>query len=177
MKLTPFLIISILFHLLIFFNIQKKAYFKNENTENLQIFLYDDKKLVASKNNSPPHYSDWRKNETFDNELPNNETSKKTDFLKKSYHNNEIPSLKILPPEYPHLSQLKGEEGSVTILLELTTEKKLANLEIYESSGYILLDIAALNSIKKSIPSAINTHQKTIKKFVKINFRLKSGIL
>lgn len=59
------------------------------------------------------------------------------------------PSLKAAPI-YPRLSRRRGEEGIVVITLTVTAQGHAENIAIKQSSGYPLLDKAALKAIQRS---------------------------
>ncbi len=53
-------------------------------------------------------------------------------------------------PSYPRLSRRRNEEGTVIIALSVTSAGLLEDIRIQRSSGYVLLDQAALKAIQKS---------------------------
>jgi protein TonB len=53
-------------------------------------------------------------------------------------------------PVYPRVSRRRGEKGTVVVSLTVTTDGKAEQVAIMQSSGYSLLDQAALNAVRKS---------------------------
>ncbi len=58
--------------------------------------------------------------------------------------------LQSFQPRYPRLSRRRGEEGTVKVALTVTTTGKAVDIRISKSSGYRLLDNAALGAVRKS---------------------------
>lgn len=52
-------------------------------------------------------------------------------------------------PAYPSVSRRRGEAGTVTLELLVLTDGRVTNVKVKESSGYPLLDRAALNAVKR----------------------------
>lgn len=52
-------------------------------------------------------------------------------------------------PAYPSLSRRRGEEGTVVLELLVLADGRVAHVKVKESSGYPLLDKAALNAVKR----------------------------
>jgi periplasmic protein TonB len=63
------------------------------------------------------------------------------------------------PPQYPSLSRRYREEGKVILRVKVLSDGKPADIQIYKSSGYQLLDAAGVESLKDStfIPAKTNT--------------------
>jgi len=53
------------------------------------------------------------------------------------------------PPAYPGLARKRGQEGTVFLQVLVNREGRVDNLEIETSSGFTLLDRAAVSSVKK----------------------------
>lgn len=53
---------------------------------------------------------------------------------------------------YPSIARKKGLQGVVTVLLKLDKEGNLVVLKLMQSSGYKVLDKAALSLVKKVVP-------------------------
>lgn len=53
------------------------------------------------------------------------------------------------PPEYPRLARRRGYQGKVVLSVHVNKEGGVDNLWVYESSGYRLLDQAALQAVRK----------------------------
>jgi TonB family protein len=80
--------------------------------------------------------------------------------------NKNYPS-HTLPP-YPWVCRKRGQEGVVSLCLRTNQSGQVIGVTIAKSSGYDLLDQAALNAVKSWIFAELNT-QKTLS----IAFRLK----
>jgi TonB family protein len=81
-------------------------------------------------------------------------------------------ALGIPPPEYPSLSRLRGEQGEVLLNLWFNAEKELVEAEVEKSSGYSMLDQAAVAAVKKGLPSAKNPVRAQEKK-IRFKFQLR----
>ena len=79
----------------------------------------------------------------------------------------------VTTPEYPSLSKLRGEEGKVLLSLTLNEKNELVAVEVLQTSGFPLLDRAALNAVKVSLKKASESREPRKKK-VEFNFTLKS---
>ena len=66
-------------------------------------------------------------------------------------------------PEYPGLSRRRGEQGRVTLKVLVNTNGEPESVQLDKSSGFELLDRAALNAVKnwKFIPAKSN-HQSVL---------------
>ena len=53
------------------------------------------------------------------------------------------------PPRYPYLARRRGQEGRAVLRVEVTADGRAAAVRLHESSGYRLLDEAALEAIKQ----------------------------
>ncbi|WP_456434284.1 TonB family protein [Thermosulfuriphilus sp.] len=77
---------------------------------------------------------------------------------------------------YPWSSRTRGEEGRVKVLFVISTEGRLLSLRLLESSGYKLLDEAALRAIKKAAPFPPPPppyNQGPLKLSLSLNFQLR----
>ena len=79
-------------------------------------------------------------------------------------------SLGIPAPEYPESSRLKSEEGSVLVLIIVDSKGALFEAKILKSSGFPLLDQAALQAVS-ALPKADPSSPKTEHQ-VQFTFRL-----
>lgn len=85
------------------------------------------------------------------------------------------PRYKYNPaPVYPLLARRKGYEGIVILKVEVLANGKCGRLEVINSSGYVLLDKAAIQAVKKweFIPAQFGGITKTSLVHVPIQFRL-----
>jgi len=64
-------------------------------------------------------------------------------LVSEAYRNN--------PPEYPAVAMAMGYQGKVTLLLEVMPDGSCGSVDITESSGYRVLDMAALRAARKWI--------------------------
>jgi len=76
---------------------------------------------------------------------------------------------------YPEAAQTSGIEGRARVKVTILRDGKLENAEIIESSGYEILDKAALQSVQDAapfppIPEALK--RDTIQMSIRLNFRL-----
>jgi protein TonB len=53
------------------------------------------------------------------------------------------------PPEYPRRSRERGEQGRVTLLVQVTPEGRVAALSVLGSSGYPALDVEAERAVRR----------------------------
>lgn len=61
-----------------------------------------------------------------------------------------VPLYKINPPpRYPRAAKRRGSQGTVVLSVFVDAQGHVANLWIFESSGYRVLDTAALEAVKK----------------------------
>jgi len=61
-----------------------------------------------------------------------------------------IPLYKINPPpRYPRTARRRGIQGTVVLSVYVDRQGRVSNLWVFESSGYRVLDNAALDSVKK----------------------------
>ncbi|NIS67416.1 MAG: TonB family protein, partial [Proteobacteria bacterium] len=61
-----------------------------------------------------------------------------------------VPDYAVNPkPQYPKRAVLRGQEGTVTLLVEVLLDGSVGEVEIFESSGYVILDRSALKAVRK----------------------------
>jgi periplasmic protein TonB len=53
------------------------------------------------------------------------------------------------PPAYPESARRKRQEGVVELFMEVTSQGRVSSVKIYKSSGYPVLDQAALNAARR----------------------------
>ena len=51
--------------------------------------------------------------------------------------------------EYPHLARLRGWEGRVLLAFDIETDGRLENIRVAQSSGFAVLDDAALGALRR----------------------------
>lgn len=87
-----------------------------------------------------------------------------------------LPSIvKNIKPKYPRIAKKNGYEGTVLLKVEILKDGNVGKINIATSSGYALLDQAAIESIQKWKFSPAKKHNKCIDQWVQlpINFDLK----
>lgn len=79
------------------------------------------------------------------------------------------------PPQYPGLSRKRGQQGTVILQVLVNGEGRVADLLIDKSSGFALLDRAALKAVKNWIfvPGRRHTEKVTMWVKVPVTFKLK----
>jgi len=61
-----------------------------------------------------------------------------------------VPLYKINPPpRYPRAARRRGAQGTVVLSVYVDAQGRVANLWVFESSGYRVLDSSALEAVKK----------------------------
>ena len=65
---------------------------------------------------------------------------------------NKIRSLIEENKKYPFIARRKGIEGKVLLIFTINKKGYLQNIKIEKSSGYAILDKAAIESVKKASP-------------------------
>ncbi len=77
-----------------------------------------------------------------------------------SSHGNNVSSMQVTheaipnyrsnpPPRYPQAARRREYQGTVMLEVLVTEKGRVSNLWVFESSGYRLLDNAAVNAVKK----------------------------
>jgi protein TonB len=85
-----------------------------------------------------------------------------------------IPEYKLNPaPDYPRVAQRRGYEGTVFVEVFVDTRGQVKDFRLAESSGYSLLDKAALVSVKKWIFEPGMRGDKKIEMWVIVPVRFK----
>jgi protein TonB len=77
-------------------------------------------------------------------------------------------------PQYPDIARRRGWEGTVTIKVFVSKEGIVKNLQVQQSSGYQILDLAAQNTVKswKFIPAREGDMNLDSWVIIPIQFRL-----
>jgi len=61
-----------------------------------------------------------------------------------------VPDYAVNPrPLYPRRAVLRGQEGTVTLLVEVLPDGSAGEVDIFASSGHIILDRSALKAVRK----------------------------
>src|SRR5690606_18296801 len=61
----------------------------------------------------------------------------------------DISSRSLNPPEYPRAAQWDGQQGRVVLVVEVDENGNVVDIVIGKSSGYHLLDRAAMRAARK----------------------------
>jgi protein TonB len=77
-------------------------------------------------------------------------------------------------PEYPQFARIRGWEGIVSLLVEVTENGDVQSIELHESCGYKILDKAAIRAVKtwRFIPSTRDGKQSQSTVVVPVHFKL-----
>jgi protein TonB len=78
-------------------------------------------------------------------------------------------------PKYPRIARIRGYEGNVLLDVLVNKDGKVHDLKIFRSSGYLLLDKAAISSVKYWLfePGMIGDEKVDMWVRVPIRFELK----
>lgn len=118
---------------------------------------------------------------------PKMETPKPLEAVAKSEQNNvrEAPQQarveakqnpkRPIKPKYPKLARERGEEGAIRLKLGINARGLVENIEILSSTGFKLLDEAAIKAVKaaKFIPAHIDGEAVFSTSEIKLEFKLK----
>jgi len=55
----------------------------------------------------------------------------------------------IPPPQYPELARQRGWQGTVLLVVKIDASGRVTNVEVEQSSGYQLLDAAAVGAVRR----------------------------
>jgi protein TonB len=86
------------------------------------------------------------------------------------------PSYRANPsPEYPAIARRRGYEGTVLVEVLVSRDGKVEDLRLSQSSGYLVLDQAAMSSMKGWLfePATINEEKVAMWVKVPVRFHLK----
>lgn len=61
----------------------------------------------------------------------------------------DLDILRSVKPTYPLISRRRGEEGTTTIYVRVSSDGTVVEANVYKSSGYDLLDESALKAVKQ----------------------------
>ncbi len=104
-----------------------------------------------------------------------------------STHGNSVSNMQITheaiplyrsnpPPRYPQSARRRGYQGTVELMVLVTKKGRVSNIWVFESSGYRLLDNAAVEAVKKWTfePGMKNEIPQEMWVKVPVRFELKS---
>jgi TonB family protein len=154
------LLVSILLHLFFFCLL----YFYNEagffisKDHNVRLYLAFDRGFAASMEHSG--YSGKGRGD-FDGHRGNSNSKGKGDEADSSGLAGVVGALvnaayKNSPPQYPAIARMMGYEGRVSLLIEVLPDGRCGRVEVFRSSGYGILDRAAVNAARRWIFFAEN---------------------
>lgn len=118
---------------------------------------------------------------------PKMETPKPLETVAKSEQNNvrEAPQQarieakqnpkRPIKPKYPDLARERGEQGAIRLKLGINAKGLVENIEILSSTGFKLLDEAAIKAVKaaKFIPAQIEGEAVFSTSEIKLEFKLR----
>lgn len=118
---------------------------------------------------------------------PKMETPKPIETVAKSEQNNvrEAPQQarieakqnpkRPIKPKYPDLARERGEQGAIRLKLGINAKGLVENIEILSSTGFKLLDEAAIKAVKaaKFIPAQIDGAAVFSTSEIKLEFKLR----
>ncbi len=84
-------------------------------------------------------------------------------------------TLSLVRPAYPHRSRLQGQEGSVTLSVDILPDGRPGNILVIQTSGHRLLDRAAMQALAESrfAPARLGDSPVKTRKHIKFTFGLK----
>jgi protein TonB len=96
----------------------------------------------------------------------------KSGALQKAYPRYRLNT----PPTYPNLARKRGHQGTVVLQVFVNRQGRIDDIRLDESSGYSMLDRAAVNAVKKWIFEPGRRNNKTVSMWVRVpvTFRLKN---
>lgn len=142
----------------------------NNITDNSLIKNHQDKKFAAIDQNRNHNSENVNKSSDLENNQNNNSinSSGSDPVYDASYLNNPTPN-------YPEIALQNNIEGKVMLMVNVNANGKVINITIENSSGYKMLDNAAINSVKnwQFIPAKHNSVAVSGKVIVPIEFKIK----
>lgn len=75
------------------------------------------------------------------------------------------------PPKYPQIAKKRGYQGTVLLNVLVETDGTVGDLEIFQTSGYSILDRAARNGVGKWIFSPGQKGTKAVEMWVRVPVR------
>lgn len=82
----------------------------------------------------------------------------------------EAQPFKTVEPTYPRISRRRGEEGTVTLSIEVLQNGRTGNISILQSSNHRRLDEAALKAAQKTIFSPAKQFGRNIDSTTELSF-------
>ena len=112
-------------------------------------------------------------------DLPPDISNTNNGVTQNDFGKSGLPQLiKKTIPEYPDISKTMGQEGSVTILCHVDVNGNVSHVSLHKSSGYDLLDKAALNAAESClfIPAYQNGEPIALDIYLVYKFKLSGNI-
>jgi len=86
---------------------------------------------------------------------------------------NAVPRGECRPPRYPAAAQRLGQEGHVLVLVRVGTDGTALSVEIEESSGYPVLDEAAMEAVRDWTFEPAREDGRAVESLVHVPFRFR----
>lgn len=128
------------------------------------------KKIVKKEKVKPKKVIEKKPEKEIKKITSNTKGEKEKQSKSSSYSSTQIPRmassadyLNNPPPKYPLLALRRNQEGTAVLRVEVNKEGYVKNLALKTSSGYSLLDTAALKSVKnwRFIPAKLSNGKNT----------------
>ncbi len=106
---------------------------------------------------------------------PNVDNLESKELSSKNSTNFREPSINFKKPEYPYISKVIGEEGSVVVEVTIGKKNNIISVNVLKSSGYRRLDKAVVKQIKNGKVKSARKNGKNItskKKLGPFKFKL-----
>ena len=85
----------------------------------------------------------------------------------------EAQTSKTVHPAYPRISRRRGEEGTVTLSIEVFANGKAGNVSVIQSSGYRRLDEAAIKAARATTFTSARQFGRDVDSTTELSFTFK----
>jgi len=85
----------------------------------------------------------------------------------------EAQTFKAVHPAYPRISRRRGEEGTVTLSIEVFANGKAGNVSVIQSSGYRRLDEAAIKAARATTFTSARQFGRDVDSTTELSFTFK----
>ena len=85
----------------------------------------------------------------------------------------EAQTSKTVHPTYPRISRRRGEEGTVTLSIEVFANGKAGNVSVIQSSGYRRLDEAAIKAARATTFTSARQFGRDVDSTTELSFTFK----
>lgn len=144
----------------------------------------DAKLNIASSNHSVTIRikSPTRENIDFKNPKKQGQRKRREKIIKPSKQSTEKGHQGVLSPaksltkismEYPYLSQVYEEEGTVALEVHISRQGEISKVLLIKSSGYDRLDTMAISKLKVATFSPATRHGKSVDSKLNLTFEFK----